>query len=193
MSREPREAPSALIEAAAIILANAGRSLGITVLNKALFKLDLVALLETGKQATGATYVALEKGPVVESYKRELVGELERLAIAMQDDADDDYGGAPVGKPVHLLHNVKPKFLDAEVLKLAKEVGAWSKDQNATKVTDFFHKNPGWISAWNDGAGQGAEINMHLAMQQLLDEDPWMKQPATEEEKKVLAVPDPVW
>jgi len=185
MSVEPREAPSALTEAAAIILESAGRSLGITVLNKALFKLDLLALLETGTQATDATYVALKAGPVVQSYGQCLVGELERVAIAMQDDDD------PMNKPVTVLHAVKPKFLSREHVRLARSTGEWAKGKTATELSKLFHLNPGWIQAWRDGAGQGFEINMRIAMQQVVDDDPWIRAAPTEVEKKVFGEPDP--
>jgi len=183
--REPCEAPSALLESAGVVLESAGRSLGITVLNKALFLLDVQSLLNTGSTATGATrYVALKAGPVVESYSDRLVGELERLAIAMQDDDD------PTFKPVTLLRPVKPKFLVEEKLELARRVGKWVRGKTATELSTYLHQNPGWIEAWRGGDGQGDEINLRIAMQQLLDDDPWLKEPLNDEERTAFAEPD---
>jgi hypothetical protein len=70
-------ANSPLIEAAAVLLEGAGRTLLTTPLNKALFYLDLTALLELGSTITKATFVALKAGPVVESYSQRLLAPLE--------------------------------------------------------------------------------------------------------------------
>jgi Antitoxin SocA-like, Panacea domain len=173
-----------MVEAASLILAAAGRTLGTTVLNKALFLLDLRALLEDGEQVTDATYVALKAGPVVESYNERLIRALEHADIAMQDDEDDNY------KPVTLLHPVTPTLLTERQQQLADAVGRWAKDQTAQKVKDLFHKNVAWLAAWKDGDGQGNPINMHLAIQQLGDDDPWLKEPWAREEQVVLEQAD---
>jgi hypothetical protein len=71
--REQSEGLGPLLRAAACVLELAGRTLPITVLNRALFYLEADALLEKGEALTGAKYVALHHGPVVESYATELV------------------------------------------------------------------------------------------------------------------------
>jgi hypothetical protein len=181
----PQEAPSALLEAASVMLEGADRVLGTTALNKALFYLDLASLLRTGKTATGDTrYVALKAGPVVEGYHARLIAELERLLIAQQDDDDPSF------KPVALLHAVRPKFLSQEQRKLAALIARWAKKLGASGVSEFAHKNPGWIEAWADGHGQGREIDMRLALQQLMDEDPWLSEPMSSEEKAAFDAAD---
>ena len=167
-TEQPREDASALLEAAAVLLEGAEGSLLTTSLNKALFYLDLLALRETGKTVTGETYVALKAGPVIESYRARLISELERNNIAMQDDDNPSY------MPVVLLHPVKPKHLDDAVLKIAKDVGRWAKSKQAIELSNFSHENMAWQIAWNGGAGQGTKIDLRIAMQQLMDGDPWM-------------------
>lgn len=164
------------------MLERAGGSLLTTPLVKALFYLDCRALLETGRTVTGVHYVALKAGPVVENYGAELIDELERHHIALQEDENPDY------KPVVLLHPTKHKFLDDRQVALASEVAEWVKGERATALSSFSHRNPGWIAAWEDGFGKGSRIDLRIAMQQLVDEDPWIQEEgATEEEKQAFA------
>jgi hypothetical protein len=182
---EPRrEAPSVLLEAAAALLEGAGGSLLTTSLNKALFYLDLHALLETGETATGETYVALRAGPVIEGYRVRLIEELERSRIAMQDDDNPKY------MPVVLLHPVKATRLGAEVLALARVIGAWAASKQAGELSDFSHENAAWKLAWDNGAGQGSALDLRLAIQQLADDDPWLQEPVSAEEKAAFDAAD---
>jgi hypothetical protein len=182
---DANEAPSPLLEAASVLLESADRVLGTTALNKALFYLDLASLLHTGQTVTGETrYVALKAGPVVEGYHARLIAELERLLIAQQDDDDPSF------KPVALLHAVRPKFLSQEHRKLATVIARWAKKLGAAGVSEFAHKNQGWVEAWAEGRGQGREIDMRLAMQQLMDEDPWLSEPMSSEERAAFDAAD---
>lgn len=175
-----REAPSALLEAASLLLSEAGGGLLTTNLVKALFYLDIESLLETGKTATNETYVALKAGPVVQDYPTKLIQALEESKLALQEDDNPDY------KPVVLLHGVKRKFLSEVQMKILRKIAQWAKTETATAVSVFSHDNPGWVAAWKDGAGKGDEIDLRLAMQQLVDDDPWMTQAWTDEEKALL-------
>ncbi len=56
---DPQPVPL-LVDAASVLLEDAGRSLLTTSLNKALFYLDLHSLLETGETVTKAIFVAPE-------------------------------------------------------------------------------------------------------------------------------------
>jgi hypothetical protein len=180
-----REAPSPLLEAAGFILESAGGTLLTTQLIKALFYLDCEAILELGAPFTGAIHVALQHGPIVESYNETLLRPLELARIAVQDNE------AGMGKPVALTHAVKRKHLTPKQAELARARGFKAKEKNSTEWTSYAHENPGWIAAWRDGDGQGSPINMRIAVQQLLDDDPWMSAPLTETEKKVFEEPDP--
>lgn len=175
-TEQPLEAPSALLEVAAVVLEGAGGSLLTTSLNKALFYLDLHALLDSGVTATGEVYVALRAGPVVEGYRERLIGELERCRLAMQDDDNPSY------MPVILRHPIKPTRLTEEVLALARRVGRWAASKQAGELSDFSHENPAWQLAWDRGKGQGSSIDLRIAIQQIADADPWVDAPVSPEE-----------
>jgi hypothetical protein len=161
-----------LIEAAARLLQAAGGSLPITTLNKALFYLDLFALRDLGQTVTRATFVALPAGPVVAKYEARLVRALEEAGLAQQDESED--GGA---KPVCLLASPTTKALSDEATALAARIGAWASRRSAGGLSDLSHLNAGWRFAWDRGLGAkkpALPINMSIAMQQVLDIDPWM-------------------
>ena len=179
---EPIETDSPLLEAAGILLENADGQLFTTHLNKALFYLDAESLLETGKPVTDANYVALKRGPVVENYGLRLVNALAAAQIAMQDDED------PRWKPVILLHRVVPRHMNARQVAMAAKWAKWAKSKTADELSHYSHDNDAWIIA--HARGEGSSINLHLAIQQLMDEDPWLKEEATEDEKSALADPD---
>lgn len=85
MSGVADKAEARLTEAVAAVLSGTPqRKLKIVVLNKALFYLDLYALRDLGHTVTGAQFVAFENGPVVEGYRRRVVGACERRGIAKQ-------------------------------------------------------------------------------------------------------------
>ena len=171
---------SALLEASVLLLAAAGGELPITSLNKALFYLDLCALRDFGRQATGAEYLALRAGPVVASYERRVIKALERAGIAQQDE---DESGA---KPMCLIAEYTPHILDTELINSAQRIGKWAKAKSPKELSDFSHKNVAWQLAWQAGLAEGgtgyaAPLNLRLAMQQVLDADPWVKEPADDE------------
>jgi uncharacterized phage-associated protein len=176
------EADSSLLEAAAVLLEHAGGQLLTTNLNKALFYFDLHCLLETGKRATDAIYVALRHGPVVESYSTKLIDALEKVNIAMHDDEDPNY------KPIVLLHPVEVRRLNETQVALAKHVAEWAKSKTATQLSDYSHDNLGWKAAFE--RIEGTPINLHLAMQQLADADPWLDESLTADEEAAFATPD---
>lgn len=175
-----------LMEAAALLIRAAPKHTLLTVnLNKALFYFDLHVLLETGKTATGATFVALQNGPVVESYQNRLVGGLERLGIAMQDDDDPNY------KPVILTHDLTTLQFSGQVQAIAFKVGEWASSKSARQLIDYSHSNAGWLVAWGkEGEGLGRAINMRVAMQQLAEDDPWLGEALTDEERAAFAGAD---
>lgn len=183
--RAEKEASSPLLESAGVVLEHAAkRTLLTTSLNKALFYLDLHALMVTGTTVTKVPFVALKAGPVVESYNERLIRPLESAGIAMQDDDDPRY------KPVILTGAVKIVHLSDQHVKLARTAATWASKLNATELSLFSHDNPGWIAAWADGDGIGRRINMRLAMQQILDEDPWLKETLTDDERAAFASAD---
>lgn len=175
-----------LMEAAALLIQAAPNHMLLTVnLNKALFYFDLHVLLDTGKTATGAPFVALKNGPVVESYQARLLGGLEHLGLAMQDDDDPNY------KPVILTHELNTLHFSEQVQKIAAKVGQWAGNKSARDLIDYSHENAGWLLAYGkDGDGLGRAINMRIAMQQLASDDPWLNEALTDEETAAFAGAD---
>lgn len=157
-----------LVDAAVEILRHVeGHALGITVLNKALFYLDLLHLLEHGETVTENPYVALRQGPVVAKYQKRLVDELETRGLAKQLPHGD-------WQPVALVDpsSVPTQSYSELAQRIARSIGRFM----AIQVSDYSHKNPGWQHAWTEG-GEGKSpkpINMSLALQQLAGDDEWM-------------------
>jgi len=153
--------------AATYALKGAGGRLGVIALNKALFYSDLVALRDFGATITGSRYLALPMGPMIASYERNLVGELEERKWAAQVEVG-------MGAPLVLLISPTSK-LTADQVDLLEEAGGWASNRIATQLSTFSHQNIGWITAQS--------INMVLALQQLMDadddheDDPWLVEP----------------
>lgn len=172
-----------LLEATATIVDGAGGRLQITNLNKALFYLDLLSLLNEGQTVTGCVYVARKAGPVLDGYQRRIVTALQQLGVATQEDDG-------LSKPVRLVEGVNCESLSRKEIEWATQLGAWARKLSATKMSNFSHDNPGWRLAYREGRGDGSTINLVLAMQQLVEQDPWVKEAATREEIKACESAD---
>jgi hypothetical protein len=162
-----------LVEAAALLLEAAKGSLFITSLNKGLFYADLRAMLTTGSAITGTTYLALPAGPVIARYQRRVIGALADAGLAEQDDTDAK------GKPLYLIGKPERKLVSAEHAKIIQRAADWAKARSTSALSKYSHKNPGWTAAYEAGlkAGRSAQpINMRIAMQQIMDDDPWMSE-----------------
>lgn len=161
-----------LLDAAVALLRNAPeRTFHIVVLNKALFYLDLASLRDLGDTVTHNTYIALPMGPVVARYDKRLVTALEKEGLAEQRPDG-------LAKPVRLISDRRPEHLSVPQLELAARVAHWAKDLSSTYVSDYSHRNPGWLLARTRGGGNVPKpINMSIAMQQIMDEDPWLDEP----------------
>jgi uncharacterized phage-associated protein len=175
-SAEKRER---LIEAAAALLsALDNKEMQITNLNKALFYLDLYALRDLGRPVTHAPFMALQQGPVVAKYKQRLIGEMTKAGLAEQGQVGD-------AMPVRLLKEPEFKFVTAEERAIAKEIAQDISRMTAAAVSRLSHKNPGWKLAYDSGmkaTGKALAINLRIALQELAEADPWLKQPLTAQE-----------
>lgn len=165
-----------LLEAASALLESApSRRLNIVVFNKALFYLDLLALRDFGHTATGSTYLALPMGPVVAKYEKRLVKALTNAGIARQ--VTDG-----MAKPVELVSPLSEyHHLTPEERKYASAIAASVGKHTSADVSEFSHENLGWRHAFENGNKLGkpaAPIDMHLALQQVCDDDPWLTEPA---------------
>jgi hypothetical protein len=169
-----------VIEAAmAILQATSKMRLGITVLNKALFYADLVALRDLGHSLTNSGYIALPQGPVLNHYERALIRDLDRQRLAEQIQE-----GWP--KPV-IVRQPITRFgrLTPEEVAIAQLVARKIEAKSATWVSEYSHENPGWQLAFRDKIGSG--IDMVLAMQQVVDDDPWMDATPDESVREAFA------
>lgn len=167
-----------MLYAARLLLEYAGGRLPRLNLMKGLFYLDLEWLLEKGETFTGATWVALENGPVVEDYKVQLV----RPLLDAADVEERKVVSAPfAGVPKVLVLREPPVQPEDEHLELvARRVATFVSDPDVD-ISAYTHENPAWIEAYR--AGPGTRIDMVLAMLQVQDEDPWLNEPFTEEER----------
>lgn len=184
---EPAEKSRRLIEAASAVLhAAPGQRLNAVVLNKVLFYLDLATLRDHGQSVTNNSYIALQNGPVIAKYSRRLIGKLEQLGIARQDSRWD--GSKPIvleKRPEHF------GYLTPDVMLLVSDVTEFFADSTSKSASDFSHKNAGWQIAWNQyrKSGKPVAINPRIAMQQIIESDPWMEIPSVIDED-VLAAAD---
>lgn len=156
-----------VVEAAmAILQATAARQLGITVLNKALFYADLCALRDLGETITRSGYVALPQGPVLNHYERALIRRLDRLGLAEQ--TTDGWE-----KPLVVRCELDSyEMLSREEVGIAQLVARKIHGKTASWVSDYSHENAGWISAFRQRTG--SSIDLLVALQQILEDDPWM-------------------
>lgn len=156
------------------------RSIQLTNLNKALFYFDLVCLRDHGNTYTGATYVALQHGPVVQNYKSELTEKLTadgRVRLVLEDTwGHPSKRLALVGEP----EDLGDADLDAAAARVAERLGT----DRATEVSRLSHENLAWLVA--HGRGKGTKMDMRLAMHQVMDDDDWMSADLTTEERRDL-------
>jgi Protein of unknown function (DUF4065) len=175
-----------LTEAAMAILQAAGGEMQITNLNKALFYLDLVWLRDHGTTVTGAAYVAIPNGPVVDDYSDAIVGALQAQGLATQEIRPDG------GKPLRVVRPISSfATLDSGMLGRVAEMAQSAKKKSATWLSDLSHRNPGWQIA-SRGNKWGRPINMRIALQQLPDDesDAWLKADLTPEERRAADAAD---
>ena len=172
-----------LLYAAKLLLSYAGGEMQRTNLIKSLFYLDLFWLRDTGRTFTGALYVALPQGPVVEDYQERLI----RPLLADKDVAEEAIRWAP--KAVTMLMHLRadPPVPDDEHLELiARRVASFVSGKRAVDISEISHQNVAWQTAIRKGSG--TPINMVLALDQVAADDPWLDQPPTEQERAMIDV-----
>ncbi len=178
-----------LIEvAAALLAASTGQRMQTTNLNKALFYVDLASLRDLGETLTGNSYLALNEGPVIAKYPQRLIRALEHAGLAEQ-------GHEGQSKPIVLRRQPPVQYVTTAVSESVGRVAKWCSEKTAKEISDISHRNLGWISAYEEGLGEGGDgkphaINLSLAMQQIMDDDPWLAAPLDEEATEALAAAD---
>lgn len=184
---EASEKNARLIEAASAVLnAAPDHRLNTVVLNKALFYLDLASFRDRAETITGNSYIAIQQGPVVAKYRKRLIEQLEAQGIGKQISEWD--GSKPVlleSCPEHF------EFVDADALILVSAVTAFFSGLSSRQASDFSHENPGWQLAWDTyrHTGRPTAVNMRVAMQQIVEDDPWMDLPLLDDDE-ILAAAD---
>ena len=183
----PDEKSQRLIESASAVLhAAPTHSLNAVVLNKVLFYLDLAALRDRGDTITHNSYIALQNGPVVAKYQQRLIQGLEEEGIARQISQWD--GAKPI-----VLENCPEHFryIASDEMILVGDVTNFFADATSRNASEFSHLNPGWKLAWDQYLldGKPTAINMRIAMQQIVEADPWMQVPLASDDE-VLAAAD---
>jgi hypothetical protein len=176
-----------LIEAASAVLnAAPNRRLNAVVLNKVLFYLDLASLRDRAETVTGNIYIAIQQGPVIAKYPQRLIGQLETRGIGRQISEWD--GSKPV-----LLETCPEHFqyVNTEALILVSAVTSYFADGTSRQASEYSHENPGWRLAWNEfrRSGKPCPINMRVALQQIVEDDPWMDWPLLNDDE-ILAAAD---
>lgn len=166
-----------LLQAAQLLLDYAGGTMQRTNLNKALFYLDLYWYQETGETYTGARYVAIERGPVVDHYKTDLIAPLLDGGIVAEGRIE--FGPGMTGFPLTLQRRTAPHPTE-HLEVLARRVAAFAVSKTAFDISEFSHENLGWRTAF--AKGSGSPINMLLALQQITPEDPWVCEPLADED-----------
>lgn len=166
-----------LVHAALLLLNYAGGSMQRTNLNKALFYLDLCWLADFGETFTGATYVAITHGPVVDQYRERLIPSL--LATGLVVERSVHHRPGVVSLPLTLCGEV-PAPGDSNLELHARHVADWVSSRNAVDLSELSHDNLGWKAAI--GRGKGSVIDMTIALEQLSDPDPWLDEDLTPED-----------
>jgi hypothetical protein len=165
-------APDRLSEAAVLALASSPHNtLSIDALHEALFYIDIFCYCELGHKMTGVEFVATRLGPRIRDV--EIVQSLTRLGFVKS-------AGASVSL-MRLPENM-PHLTPAEIT-LARKVLRQPLDGSPAALR--FSENPGWQIAMKKG--EGNRINLLTAMQQILEPDPWMDEPLTEDESRLLS------
>lgn len=128
-----------------------------------------------GKTVTRNPYIALPLGPVIAKYDKRIVNELTREGVLIQRDEEN---GA---KPVVLKKREESLLLTHEEIELAHEIGKlFSEEFSSGRASVISHRNEGWEIAFKLGYDAGKPpraIDMNIALQQIVDEDPWMDEP----------------
>lgn len=155
-----------LIEASAVLLEVFGDGqFRARDLSTALFYLDLLVLRDAGFLLTGANFFALPTCPAVWADPELLVRILVQTGALREED----------GRLSRAKKFEGATYLDMNILMtLAKEV------REFLFPNPSFSINPGWKAAMARSAasGQPQPIGMGLAMQQVVDPDPWIDAPA---------------
>lgn len=170
-----------LLYAAKLLLSYAGGGMQRTNLINSLFYLDLFWLRDTGATFTGARWVALPQGPVVDDYLEVLIRPLLQDPTVAEEEVKL---GRMVAKRLHV-HVEPPPPSDEHLEVVAHRVADFVGGKRAVDISEFTHENPAWQVAIEKG--NGTAINMVHALSQVTEDDPWLDEALTDEERRQIA------
>ncbi len=144
--------------------------MNIVKINKALFYADILALRDLGNTITRNTFLALDQGPVVAKYDKHLVKAMEKAGLGRQ---------LKIGKakPLELTAAPMRGPLTDDEVRLLRIVSGSLTHATSADASAFSHENHAWRLAYEAGLGAGGPpkpVNLVLAMQQMVDPDPWL-------------------
>ena len=84
---------------------------------------------------------------------------------------------------------MKSAFTPTFALILAAAVTSFFASASSRQASDYSHENPGWEIAWDDFRrnGKPAPIDMRIALQQIIEDDPWMETPLLDDDALLAA------
>jgi len=165
------------------LIAAAGGAMQITNLNKALFYFDLICLRDEGAAYTGAHYVAIEHGPVVNDYRRVVVEGLKRTRLV---EVSEERFYQHVSTTLRNI-GVDPDLGSDARNAAARRVGELAGGRRAVEMSELSHHNLGWRAAFQ--AGAGSRIHLAVAMQQIVESDEWLSAELDAEERAFVQRP----
>lgn len=175
--------PRVVVAAAHALDAARNQQMKIVILNKTLFFADLFALRDLGHLITGSKYVALKMGPVVANYDRKIVKKMRKLGLAEQLSLG-------MAKPLKLTGDVPSGVLGDEEVDYVRAVAEKLAGKRSADVSEFSHENVAWRLAYEAGQARGEQacvVNLHLALQQIVDADPWLNQDDDAQAREALS------
>jgi hypothetical protein len=178
---EPQMHSEHLLLASRALIAAAGGAIQITNLNKALFYFDLVCLRDEGEAYTGANYVALEHGPVVDHYRSVLVEGLAKSGFVEVSDQPIFQYTSTTLRNLGVVPDLGSEVRNA----VAQLVGGLAGGRRAVEMSELSHRNLAWRAAIR--AGEGTRIDLLVAMQQIVDHDEWFGRDLDADEQVLVA------
>lgn len=81
------------------------------------------------------------------------------------------------------------QYVDADTLILASKVTSFFASATSRQASDYSHENPGWELAWNEfqRTKRPTVVNMRIALQQIIEDDPWMDTPLLNDDELLAA------
>lgn len=82
----------------------------------------------------------------------------------------------------HLQSRITNSITNCFTAPKVSDVTSFFADSTSRIASEFSHRNPGWQLAWNQYQrdGKPVAVNMRIALQQIIEADPWMLRPISD-------------